>query len=79
MYILQIILHNYINVILVLDFMKIMLEVGRIACFILVEIRRKDADHLEYAFFDYMLKDGKETAASALMVCLTSCAPLKST
>ncbi len=81
-YILQIILHNYIKVILVLDFTKIVLEVGRVACFILVEIRRKDADHLEYAFFDYMLKDGKETAAfvaTALMVCLTSCAPLKST
>ncbi len=78
MYLLQIILHNYVKVILVLDFTKMVLEVGRIACFILVEIRRKDADHLEYAFFDYMLKDGKETAAfvaTALMVCFYHCAP----
>ncbi len=59
-----------------LDFTKIVLEVGRVACFILVEIRQKDAYHLEYSFFDYMLKDGKETSAfvaTALMVCLLMC------
>ncbi len=52
-----------LEVVLVIDFTKLVLEHGRVTCFTIVEITRSDDGTLKYSYSDYFLKDGSEDAA----------------